>query len=318
MKLKLRRGPDEVVSEGFYILDQISETSDIWIHANAFNNYLKDTYKLTPLEYLCILYFDNKDYRENLPKDKCFVCYGVRKGIEIESHYPTEFKLVKPLTEKGKFKAFGHYQYDHISRNPELILSRNFSLYLKYHYNITLSQYWNICNGFDKDEKHYCKYCGAELQFSGLGNGGFSEYCGLSCHDLMMWQNPEYRKERLNDYIAAAIRDFKGFISKMGTETPSEFYISSLYGSDHYKFGITTTGILARSQSSTNVGLLYKSIHLIRKGSALEIAALEYLIKINFKLNREVINPSLLHSILNFIRFYKFNDYRNDILSILE
>jgi len=107
-----------------------------------------------------------------------------------------------------KIKIHKGYVRDPFMKSEKWIYRRATTDYFKSNYNLTPSQVWNICNGYDKDELHYCKYCGKLLTYKNLGKG-FGNSCSLRCSVRLAYKDPSF-KEFNRKHLTALARSPEG------------------------------------------------------------------------------------------------------------
>ena len=153
---------------------------------------------------------------------------------------------------------------------------------LKYCCNLNSQDYFDllILHINDRLDRPKCRYCGDYLNWtgyinSGYGNGGKwnyynSLYCSNSCHISHQIDTTDF-KVRM---------EFKHFLNKGNLNDPCYLYLFCL---DNYKlkFGITRN-LYERKLLCSREGFEEISELLIYKGSRLQVANIEVLIKLHY------------------------------------
>ena len=180
--------------------------------------------------------------------------------------------------------------------------------YFEDYYGLTKAQVWNICHGLDKDQKHYCPNCGAELTFHGFSQGAFGTYCSRSCRQSYnlknMWKDPDYREYTLSNSVhrfdSIIKRNYTEFLNQGELDDECFLYLAwtKSYNYDYVKFGASGMNIELKRKRDN-----YITTHKLFSGTRQEIADLEYNLSMHFK--QEWFTPD------------KFQDFKSKLKELL-
>lgn len=214
-----------------------------------------------------------------------------------------EFKIIE-----------GTWALDPFKEDEVWINRRWFGKYFKENYDLEQFQVWNILNGFDKNQKHYCKLssCDKEVNFISLSKG-FQSFCNSSHGLLYRYESdPKFYESVLSrsrnigtqftSPVSLAKSGFTKFMKLGNSDDTCVFYFAITDSSEYpFKFGITHN-----FQNRMNYyGDSYKSIHKVLINTRLFVASLERDLKLYLNQNHEWFTSSKFKLIKSFIKSYE-------------
>ena len=190
-------------------------------------------------------------------------------------------------------------------------ISRSFmARYLSRNYDLSIQEYYNLVVFDDKDFTPKC-ICGRHRKFWRLINGYYTTCAQNDCISILHSKSNHERWDSMSENERLEFSSKLGYASKeglrimcqgcysrfiaLGNESDiCEFYIASTFDGQ-FKFGISEDSLSRKSKMS------YKKVKVIKCDTRVNIAKLEYDIKIKLNSPKEYLPWSEVH---NFIKIF--------------
>lgn len=225
----------------------------------------------------------------NYPKD-VLITSSDKKG----NYYliPTEWITNKEL-EFNYFKSeYGVY-----------VSSRNFSNILNSIGKTVQEWYDRWILNIETADRPKCPICGNDLEFIKV-TLGYRTTCSKKCNAIRCLNNSEFyntRVEVLNSYESQALNKYNQFVN-IGNETDRCILYLGITNKGNLKYGITNLQFQDKLGLYTNKEHLI-TIHKITEGTRLQIAKLEYNIKLERKDSNEILDFCELHNLISILKY---------------